>query len=206
MPLPPATVSKQEIVPLTRKTVDLRKKMRSVTADPLKSKSSKLEVCNWVNAHFWDHEDEPKSVSESSPDTEKFASKLENTTKKFFEVHNQNVFLKNELKLAHKYLQQEIGEDFDLAQVLSGKSKWRGRAQQIKKLQTRIIDLNEKLGNSINSVTNVSPRLPSKLSESFRKAEMASAKQELENWKTFCVTTKTQNKNLAAKVDKYKFK
>lgn len=72
--------------------------------------------------------------------------KLNTTTAKLFETKNLNVQLKNELKVANKILQQEVGESFESLQSMIGtNSNWRGRAQLICDLQQKNNELREKL-------------------------------------------------------------
>lgn len=72
--------------------------------------------------------------------------KLNCANSKLFETKNINMQLKNDLKLANKFLQQEIGESFDTLQSLSNSSSnWRGRAQIICDLQQKNSELREKL-------------------------------------------------------------
>lgn len=71
--------------------------------------------------------------------------KLNTTTNKLFEAKNLNMQLKNDLKIASKLLQQEVGENFDTLRNTSSNSNWRGRAQIICDLQQKNNDLKEKL-------------------------------------------------------------
>lgn len=69
--------------------------------------------------------------------------------------------MKSELKLAQKCIQQETGENLNLAVLAASPSSWRGRAHQISILQNKIADLkaqielpNKEAGNhhQINTV------------------------------------------------------
>lgn len=72
--------------------------------------------------------------------------KLSSTTTKLFDAKNANVQLKNDLKIAGKLLQQEVGESFDaLRSTANCNSNWRGRSQIICDLQQKNIELKEKL-------------------------------------------------------------
>lgn len=72
--------------------------------------------------------------------------KLSNTSSKLFEVKNINIQLKNDIKMANKLLQQEIGESFDTLQHINNtNSNWRGRAQIIFDLQQKNNELRENL-------------------------------------------------------------
>lgn len=74
-------------------------------------------------------------------------SKLSALQQKLFETRNKNVELNNQLKLAQKCLQQEVGEHFNLNILAShpANSTWRGRAQQILHLQQKVQELKERL-------------------------------------------------------------
>lgn len=60
---------------------------------------------------------------------------------KLFETLNQNTLLRNELKLAQKCIQREIGSGMTLAALTSAKTTWHGRAEQISILQNKIAEL-----------------------------------------------------------------
>lgn len=71
---------------------------------------------------------------------------MNNVSVKLFEAKNANFQLKNDLKLANKLLQQEIGDTFENLQMIIGSgNNWRGRAQIICDLQQKNSDLREKL-------------------------------------------------------------
>lgn len=73
-------------------------------------------------------------------------SKLSSVTKKLYESKNRSLELKNDLLAATKILQQELGDKFtnikDLQNDLAG---WKGRAQQIVLLHSKVSDLEDKL-------------------------------------------------------------
>lgn len=70
--------------------------------------------------------------------------KLGTTNMKLCEVRNTNAQLKNDLKIANKLLQQEIGDALENLQI-SSNPNWRGRAQIICDLQQKNNELREKL-------------------------------------------------------------
>ncbi|XP_041987953.1 coiled-coil domain-containing protein 13 isoform X2 [Aricia agestis] len=81
-------------------------------------------------------------------------NKLNAVNKKLYESKNKNLELKNDILVATKILQQEIGDKFinikDLQNDLAG---WKGRAQQIVLLQAKIQELEEKLnGNQKDNI------------------------------------------------------
>ncbi|XP_023938136.2 coiled-coil domain-containing protein 13 [Bicyclus anynana] len=73
-------------------------------------------------------------------------NKLSIVNKKLYESKNRNLELKNDILIATKILQQELGDKFtsikDLQNDIAG---WKGRAQQIVLLQARVSELEEKL-------------------------------------------------------------
>lgn len=71
--------------------------------------------------------------------------RLSQTTNKLFEIRNKNIELKNELKIANKVLQQEVGDNFVSVQSFTSQTNWRGRAQQIINLQQKNTELQEKV-------------------------------------------------------------
>lgn len=205
------------------KVVELSKKNRHLTAEihALKSKLRNSEDCNRELEKLLEQKDEQlketesnhESVSPAPSEVQAFSEKLEKATKKVFEVLNQNAHLKNELKILQKCLQQEVGENVTVAQLLSGKSIWRGRAQQISMLNSKIAELKEKLdATNMDSFDGIS-RLPLKRLESMRRLEVDSLSKELEDCKAQLedskqkvIATKTRNKNLTDEANNYKLK
>ena len=140
------------------KVVELSKKNRHLTAEltavKFKFKSLEQNLRDLENS-LAEKDDQLKlsetqsNVESNSPsEVQMLTEKLEKTNKKVFEILNQNTQLKNELKIAQKCLQQEIGENVNIAQLMCGSSNWRGRAQQIAMLQSKIADLKDKLETS----------------------------------------------------------
>ncbi|CAD7003548.1 unnamed protein product [Ceratitis capitata] len=87
------------------------------------------------------------STDTSKDSSEELRGKLISIQQKLFETRNKNTELQNQLKLAQKCLQQEIGENFNLATMASQaqNSNWRGRAQQILHLQQKVHELKARL-------------------------------------------------------------
>ncbi|XP_067642483.1 coiled-coil domain-containing protein 13 isoform X1 [Eurosta solidaginis] len=90
----------------------------------------------------------PNEAPETTKDpSDELRVKLNSLQQKLFETRNKNAELQSQLKLAQKCLQQEIGENFNLATLATHhqNSNWRGRAQQILHLQQKVHELKERL-------------------------------------------------------------
>uniref|UniRef100_A0A3B4A044 Uncharacterized protein n=1 Tax=Periophthalmus magnuspinnatus TaxID=409849 RepID=A0A3B4A044_9GOBI len=114
------------------KIVELSKKNRELTAEierervKSKQKSNALEL--------------PVSTGlkeQGSPLVKSLQDKLAAALLKVSEYRNQVQAVKQELRIAHKVLCSEVGEEINLQQVLSCPGSFRGRTQHILALQTR---------------------------------------------------------------------
>lgn len=206
------------------KADELKKKNRHLTAElqSMKSKFKGLEEnYRGLQSEFTEKLVEMQNLvsqSEKPSPTEMqiLNEKLEKANKKVFEILNQNAQLKNDLKMANKALQQEVGENVNVSQILAGNSNWHGRARQITMLNSKIAELKEKLDNgSLYSFETASDgeRPPLKRLESVRRMEIENlskdfndCKSQLNDLKQKVVAYKARNKNLADEASSYKLK
>jgi chromosome segregation ATPase len=206
------SISTQKITELskTNRHLNARLSSQNTRCRELESKIHQLEKmlfeqeCQIKENKQLQRECEPSELQQLNDE-------LERTKRKLFESSNQNHQLKNELKMAHKCLQQEIGIEANISQILQGNTNWRGRAQQIAMLQSKINELKEKFDSDFESFeTN---RIPLKRLESVRRMEIESLNKELEDCKNELddvkqklVALKTRNKNLGDDLNNYKLK
>jgi chromosome segregation ATPase len=207
---------------LSQKISELGKTNRHLSSqvNVLKSKCRELETSNRNLEEKLKEKEESlleltTSAAEEPPkpsEIQVLTETLEKTKKKLSEASNSNILLKNELKIAKKCLQNELGNDnLNFHQLLNGTSNWRGRAQTIDMLQSKIAELREKLESSDFDTVSSSSIIPLKRLESVRKFEMESlsndleqCKSELEDVKQKMIALKTHNKNLAEELKSFK--
>nr|DBA25316.1 TPA: hypothetical protein GDO54_012861 [Pyxicephalus adspersus] len=129
------------------KIVELSKKNRELSAE-LESEKSKVKQ---LNSRVKELEREAES-SEIKALQEKLAA----ANLKLTEYRNQIQSTKQELKIAHKVLVNEVGEDVNIPQLISSSGSWRGRAQQILALQGRVRELEIQLGQIKSPISELS--------------------------------------------------
>lgn len=195
------------------KTAELSKHNRQLNSklQSLKTEHKKLEqVNNDLQKDLDDLKQQPPAPQ--STEYQSLSDKFEKTSKKTSELLSLNAQLKNELKMAQKCLYQEIGAEVNVAQLLAGQSNWRGRAQQISMLNTKMVEMKEKLDSSFKSFDEGSRSQLCHL-ESVRRQEIESLSKEMEEYKAQLddvkqkvAASKARNKNLSDDANSYKLK
>nr|XP_047918250.1 coiled-coil domain-containing protein 13 isoform X1 [Anser cygnoides]XP_047918251.1 coiled-coil domain-containing protein 13 isoform X1 [Anser cygnoides] len=83
-----------------------------------------------------------------SPEVKALQEKLTSANFKVMEFRNQLQSAKQELKMTQKLLANEVGEDVNIQSLLTNSGSWRGRAQQILVLQSKVRELETQLGQT----------------------------------------------------------
>ncbi|GBP86186.1 Coiled-coil domain-containing protein 13 [Eumeta japonica] len=146
----------------------------------------KLELCK-------------EQIVEASPDELKMLNaKLTAVNKKLCESKNRNLELKNDILIATKILQQEMGDKFtSIKELQNDLAGWKGRAQQIATLQSRVTELESKLNMKHKDLLDAKRRDQNQVIrdlEAKRKKEIEVAMKEI-------VSIKEENQDLKRKLD-----
>uniref|UniRef100_A0A8P0P9J4 Hedgehog acyltransferase like n=1 Tax=Canis lupus familiaris TaxID=9615 RepID=A0A8P0P9J4_CANLF len=137
---------------IATKIVELSKKNRVLTAESEGAKTRVKQLSNRIQ----ELEREPET-----PEVKVLQDRLAATNLKMSDLRNQIQTVKQELRMAQKVLTSEVGEDVNVQQLLSSPGTWRGRAQQILVLQSKVRELEKQLGQTRSQSTGMSSDEPS---------------------------------------------
>ncbi|KAL0809784.1 hypothetical protein ABMA28_011280 [Loxostege sticticalis] len=170
------------------KTKNAALERKIMQLDIINKENEKLDMCLCK-------EEPPDTNSDELKDLN---NKLNAVNKKLYETKNRNLELKNDILLATKILQQELGDKFTSVKELQNDlAGWKGRAQQIVLLQARISELEEKLNGKHKDLIEAKRKDQAQIIrdiENKRKKEMEMSMKELEN-------LKEENQEMKKKLD-----
>jgi len=122
-----------------------------------------------------------KEKEDSGVDVKALQAKLKQAESRCTDYRNTTQQLRNEIKVAHKVLSQEIGEntDINIQSLLNSTTNWRGRAQQIISLQQKVAELQVQLeATDGGSVTGEKGGTARKRKENKHREEMMRMERE----------------------------
>lgn len=138
------------------KIAELSKKLREQTAElegmRTRAKEAEAKLRQAENSSV-DHQSVPPApsedeISEKEKQIKSLTEKLQSANSKMCDFRNQCQGLKQELKLAQKVIESEVGEKISFQELAKENGNWRGRAQQIISLQNKVQHLQDQLNNS----------------------------------------------------------
>ncbi|EDV96385.1 coiled-coil domain-containing protein 13 [Drosophila grimshawi] len=137
-----SSIASSKILELSKKNRQMRAELEQLKNRVLKKEMhiEKLEKerknCNDKMTHNGEQAKKGTAADE-------LQAKINSMQQKFFETRNKNTELQNQLKLAQKCLQHEVGETVNINLLANnlGQASWRGRAQQILTLQQKLQEL-----------------------------------------------------------------
>ena len=97
------------------------------------------------------------SAASSMLQEEEYKKKYRETDKLYQDAKFKHYAVKQELKKAMKVIQREVGQEVTNLESLVSNESWRGRAQQITLLQSKLSDMKRKMGTMTKTTENFAP-------------------------------------------------
>ncbi|XP_029444186.1 coiled-coil domain-containing protein 13 isoform X2 [Rhinatrema bivittatum] len=137
---------KTKVKQLNNRVKELERELQAIHFQPLGGKISGMKPSPRMT----------EGTQPENPELKALQDKLSAASLKMSEYRNQIQATKQDLKIAQKVLASEFGEDVSIQQLLSSSGTWRGRAQQILALQSRIRELENQLAQAKNPSVQLS--------------------------------------------------
>ncbi|CAG5114967.1 unnamed protein product [Candidula unifasciata] len=203
------------------KIIELSKKIRDLTAEKeaektrckqLQKKCHDLQAQSLLTPATMSvetsavrlHPNGERNGDDDGVDVKLLQDRLKQSETRATDFRNQCLSLRQELKVAHKVLCQEIGENINFQTLLNESSNWRGRAQQILALQGKVEELKALLldGSATDGEknTNAKRRQEEKYKDELRKMEK-DRKEAQENTAIKLKNLEAENHSLLEKLD-----
>ena len=145
---------------IAEKLIGMTKKNRALNLETEREKTKVRNLEREVKEMRENHEKVTTVVQpEPAPETveyNKMRSELNLSQTRSAESRNECQRLRQELRIAHRALQNEVGEEASLDEILKsasdpGSTTWRGRSQKIALLNTKITELKNKCNSEIST-------------------------------------------------------
>ncbi|XP_063780420.1 coiled-coil domain-containing protein 13 [Pseudophryne corroboree] len=136
---------KTKVKQLNNKVKELERELQNTASHQQRDSGNGLKVIRSAEA-----------ILAEASEVKSLQDKLATANQKLTEYRNQIQTAKQELKMAHKVLSNELGEDVNISQLISSSGSWRGRAQQILALQGRVRELETQLGQMRSPTSELS--------------------------------------------------
>lgn len=135
----------------THKIINLSKKNRELSAMITAERNRAQQLAKHLKATeeaLKATRDAPGHADDIEHKAKILKHQLEQCNMKLVECRSENQVINHELKVAHKVIASEAGEEVDMNSLLNGTSSWRGRAQRIIHLQNKLKETKRQLAVS----------------------------------------------------------
>ncbi|KAH8322819.1 hypothetical protein KR059_007595 [Drosophila kikkawai] len=145
-----SSIASTKILELSKKNRTMRAELEQTKARLGKKEAQIEKLERDVRTHK-DMLQANQDLMKKGTSADELQAKVNSMQQKLFETRNKNTELQNQLKLAQKCLQHEIGGDAINVNILANnlnQANWRGRAQQILTLTQKVQELKARLDSS----------------------------------------------------------
>lgn len=142
-----SSIASTKILELSKKNRQMRAELEQ-TKNRLSKKELQLEKMERDVRCYEEKLQANQELLKKGTSADELQAKITSMQQKLFETRNKNTELQNQLKLAQKCLQHEIGETNININILANnlnQANWRGRAQQIIALNQKVQELKDRL-------------------------------------------------------------
>ncbi|KAH8319515.1 hypothetical protein KR067_012666 [Drosophila pandora] len=141
-----SSIASTKILELSKKNRQMRAELEQ-TKNRLGKKELQLEKLERDVRGYEEKLQANQELLKKGTSADELQAKITSMQQKLFETRNKNTELQNQLKLAQKCLQHEIGETCNINILANNlnQANWRGRAQQILALNQKVQELKDRL-------------------------------------------------------------
>ncbi|XP_017043185.1 coiled-coil domain-containing protein 13 [Drosophila ficusphila] len=141
-----SSIASTKILELSKKNRQMRAELEQAKVR-LAKKDAQIEKMEKDMQSHGEKQQHSQDTPKKGGSSDDLQAKINNMQQKLFETRNRNTELQNQLKLAQKCLQHEIGESCNINILANNlnQANWRGRAQQIITLTQKVQELKARL-------------------------------------------------------------